>query len=254
MIIMIVRRFLVLIFCIGIMCSFLANQQLNRYPVSANQIFLRFYYLQRLSKPVHMLYKYYKRHSFCALHTFVEKGHKFVIDDKLQFNNERVKLCIKRMEETQCLDQLFRLWLELKQYKLLGNDTFVREFSILTFITYKNIITHCLTKQPNLHKSLGQSILNLYNNLESLPLEEILEAIDMLSEELPPILEQYQINSDMTLGEWFKKYWWIPPLVIVTLSVQILLIFQKGKINKIQQLAKAQAAGYIMGHTISRIL
>ena len=67
-------------------------------------------------------------------------------------------------------------------------------------------------------KSTLELITHLYENLESLPLEKILDAIDLLAEELPQLLEHYNEFSELHWKERLKKYWWVPPAFIVIIK------------------------------------
>lgn len=139
-----------------------------------------------------------------------------------QFTNPSILNCIKKMEEQKTLEPLLSLYKEFTTYKLIQDDLFVREFTTLAFIVTRNIFIHNIQDPPTtLQKRAKNQVTHIYENLDKLPLDEILEAIDLLNDELPEILDQYEFNSDMTWKEWLKKYWWVPPVVGVMMGARI---------------------------------
>ncbi len=145
------------------------------------------------------------------------------------FQNKDIIECVSQMEKTQKLTPLLSLAKEFANYKLILNDIFLKEFIHITFIAFRNLyINNINLQKPLIQKSFTQFITNIYNNLDNLPLEEILEAIDLLHDELPPILEKYEFNSKISWKKWLRKYWWLPPALGVVVGIQLYLI-SKGK-------------------------
>jgi hypothetical protein len=65
------------------------------------------------------------------------------------------------------------------------------------------------------------------NIISQLPIAEVLNAIDMLVNELPPFIEKYELNSQITWKNWLKKYWWVPPVFGIWFGLKILLKLQR---------------------------
>lgn len=197
--------------------------------VNLDDVAMRFYLLRRLAKSMMFLNKLDKKNIFLSACSDIEGNMIDDITDRFVFTQKNVVLCIKEIRRTRSIQPLLKLWDDIKHYRFIKSIDLIKEFSILTFVIYKNLMTHCLPEHmSSREKSVTQSLIQVYEKLDSLPLEEILNAIDLVTEELPLLWEQYQLNSDMTWKEWLKKYWWVPPLVAVTLGIRIFLIF-KGK-------------------------
>ena len=131
------------------------------------------------------------------------------------------------MANTNSLTPLFGLFQEFGRFRLIQDEKFNKEFLLLVFGVYKNLLIHnAQHKKLSIKKSTLAMIAYLYENLDKLPLEQILDTIDLLSEELPHLLEEYDIKSDMDWKEWLKEHWWVPPLVLTTIGIKVFLIFK----------------------------
>ncbi len=181
---------------------------------------IRKYHAKRLSETFNFL-----KTIRCSKRSLFEEEHEgcdcsFITH--YQFTNPSILSCIKKMEENKSLEPLLKLYKEFTTYKLIQDDLFVREFTTLAFIVTRNIFIHNIQDPPTtLQKRAKNQVTHIYENLDKLPIDEILEAIDLLNDELPEILNQYEFNSDMTWKEWLKKYWWVPPVVGVMMGARI---------------------------------
>ena len=52
----------------------------------------------------------------------------------------------------------------------------------------------------------------IYEAIDLLPIEEILNALDEVAEELYPLLELYEFDPYATWQEWLQKYIWLIPI------------------------------------------
>ena len=182
---------------------------------------LRLYHAYRLKKSFSFL-RQVKCNNKADFFEANEKECCCIFISNYNFKHPDIALCIKRMETHNNLVPLMSLADEFTKLKLLQNTTFQKEFMILIFTTYRNlIVNNALKYHSPLKKSTLETIAFLYENLENLPLEQILDAIDMLAEELPPLLEKYEFNSDMKWKEWLKKYWWVPPIFLAVFGLRI---------------------------------
>ncbi len=189
----------------------------------------RNYYAQRITNAIDLLsrLKCKNQNLFGPCSISLKNGINNLFEKHINFTHKQINCCIEKIKITQSLRPLQDLTYEFKKYKFIQDEIFTKEFLILLFVTYKNIIIHNLTEQQLLeHKSTLETVAQLYGVIESLPLEEILDAIDMISEELPALLEQYEFNSDITWKKWLKKYWWVPPLVITKISLVLYLRYK----------------------------
>ncbi|MEX0940662.1 MAG: hypothetical protein WDZ41_04850 [Candidatus Babeliales bacterium] len=186
----------------------------------------RFYYLQRLNPSLDYLMKHIEKKELRNL--LLEYN-----NNKLDvFHHKRIQECIGSMEIQHSIHPLLILCNDIKQYKFLEDPAFIQESIKLIFILYKNIFFGFSNTKKIISPELLQQINTLYQKIDHLPLEEILNTIDMLAHELPNIVEQYELNSDLSWKDWFRKYWWAPPVIAGILSLKILLIMQSYKLKK----------------------
>ena len=143
------------------------------------------------------------------------------------FLHKDIKKCIEQMERQQSVKPLIALSKDFYCCKLIQDDVFLREFITLTFIVLRNIFNNNIPAPLTpVQKKYTSHIAYIYQNLDKLPLEEILEAIDLLHKELPGLLEKYQFNSKMKWKPWLKKYWWVPPTVFTVMGMRLYWIFK----------------------------
>lgn len=101
------------------------------------------------------------------------------------FSHDRVRECIEQMCERKNLDPLLRMCKEFKQYRFAQDDTFLQEMLMNIFLVYKSLLFKDLSAQTEqvVMTEMNQ-VLEIYENLESLPLDETLEAIDIVTDKL----------------------------------------------------------------------
>lgn len=193
---------------------------------------IRDYYSTRLKKPLELL-----SHIKCnkdSLFESVSRDHECncVFESHIRFKHGDINRCIDLMSSKNSVSPLLQLGKEFSKYRLIQDEKFNREFLLLVFGVYKNLITYnALHKNLSINKSTLTLISYIYENLEHLPLEQILDATDLLSEELPHLLDNYEIKEDANWKGWLKKNWWVPPILLTTLGVKVLLIFKYSMDN-----------------------
>jgi hypothetical protein len=82
---------------------------------------------------------------------------------------------------------------------------FFKNFSIETFLIYINSIN---------------------NQILSLPLEAILQTIDLIAEAIPAFFQDYEIKPKEITIAWVKKYWWAIIITVVPLWLKVMIIFK----------------------------
>jgi hypothetical protein len=131
------------------------------------------------------------------------------------------------MNMNASLKPLLFLLREVKQYRQLQDEPFIRELLLLILIIYKNILAQAANDNTEaITKSALTTIVEISSTIDQLPIAELLNTIDMLVEELPAFLEKYEFNSTMTWKKWLRRYWWVPPIIIGWFGLKILLKFQ----------------------------
>lgn len=189
--------------------------------------FLRFYYLNHLIKSSRLLFfldtkDYYYQPCNCS-----PQDNCIQIDSAFFFHDQ-IKICIQTMQDVQSLKPILYLLQDVKKYTHLEDIQFIREFFVLIFIIHKQILLDECKKNPQaLKKVTLETILEISEKINQLPIAEVLNAIDMLVTELPPFLEKYEFNSKITWKAWLKKYWWVLPIFGGWFALKILLSLQR---------------------------
>jgi hypothetical protein len=143
------------------------------------------------------------------------------------FSDQRIIDCLQRMEQQASLTPLLQLSSSLYSYTP-QQTPFIKELALLLFIIYKQILLEEYKKSPEMLKaSTINSIVEMSEKINQLPIGEILNTIDMLAKELPPFLEKYEFNSPLSWKQWLKKYWWVPPVFGGWFALKILLSLQR---------------------------
>jgi hypothetical protein len=132
------------------------------------------------------------------------------------------------MQKTSSLKPVILLLREIKLYSHHHDEAFIREFFLLIFTVHKQILLNECKENPQALKTVNlETILEISEKINQLPIAEILNAINMLIIELPPFLEKYEFHSSITWKEWLKKYWWVPPIFGGWFALKILLSLQR---------------------------
>ncbi len=155
--------------------------------VSTDEVAFRFYCLKRIEKVVKFL--------------LVRPPEQLVIPDRCYsvFRHAEFGQHIRKRKT------FIQLWEDVKQYKYIDDDQFTRDF-----LKYILMLLH---KQNNISRSLSyEDVEAIHNQIEKMPIEEMLNAIDSLMTNINQIHQHYQ-KSGLTFTQWFKRYWWVPPIV-----------------------------------------
>jgi hypothetical protein len=115
------------------------------------------------------------------------------------FTYPEVVNCLQNIEITGSLDPLFSLW---HTTHFFVSHFFLQEYAVLLFLTYRNLLK---SFEFDLFEFRGRNdraislpdllekTTYIYGKIESLPLKEILEMINLLAIEIPKILEEHMI-------------------------------------------------------------
>jgi hypothetical protein len=185
------------------------------------------YCIKCLTDSTHLLSRldeqryHYKPCNMCEQHDYIQ------IDTAI-FSYPAIRNCIKKIVATESLQPLIQLLHKVKHHRLIHNNKFFHEVLILIFTIYKQILfNECEKKQQSIKKSTLETIMLVNNIINQLPIAEILSTIDMLVTELPPFFEKYELHSHMSWKNWFKKYWWVPPVFGIWFGLKILYKLQR---------------------------
>lgn len=204
----------------------------------------RFYFVQRMDGAMNMLKVYVDKGSFKEKNIFKSLGLKI-------YEHALILQVCKLMDTDKTIDSVFTLWSLVKAYEYIEDQLLVQEFAHLILSLYKDLCVSCLTddiktfsyqnesiaaslqKDPFLkdQKTVLEYIVTLYQIIDRLPLNEILDAIDVLARELPLLIQHAELSAVVTWKQWFKKYWWIPPFMIAALGFKFLKRLAYGRLS-----------------------
>ncbi len=149
--------------------------------------------------------------------------------DSTQFFNPIIQTCIQDMCTTHSLKPLLVIMKNAQNYHLDHKHQFVSELFLLIFTIHKQIlIQKCEEKEYALKTISLTTIIEIGEKINRLPIAELLNTIDMLMTELPPLLEKYEFNSTLSWKKWFAKHWWVLPVFGGWFVLRVLLSFQRS--------------------------
>jgi hypothetical protein len=106
---------------------------------------------------------------------------------------------------------------------------FLQEYIILLIVVYRSLFEHYFH-----HKVLLDPSIDIYVLLLSLPISELLAFLDDFSTQFCQLSEKYELtNSQLSWSEWFEKYWWSPPAMIITLA-RVALRYTRALVSTLQ--------------------
>lgn len=191
-------------------------------------LFINLYHIRCLSQSDSFLSYLHKHKYYYQPCSYTKKKDCILIDSTI-FSHHTIRDCIEKIIHTHCLEPLVDLLQEIKRSPYLHDHECIREVCLLIFTIQKHIILNEYEKQPTSIKTITlETILEISDKINQLPIAEVLNAIDLLVTEIPPFLEKYEFYSKKNWKEWLKKYWWVPPVFTVWFSLKVLLRLQKS--------------------------
>ncbi len=196
-----------------------------------NEATIQWNYLQQLTQSTSFLSSLNKKkYCYSPCNIIIHTDH--IQIDSIQFFNSTIKTCIQEMLNHHSLNPLLIVLKKATYYQhaYKYDQQFFRELFLLAFTIYKQILFHeCSCNNYSPKAITLNDILIISDKINQLPIAEILNTIEMLVIELPPFLEKYEFTSTITWKEWFKKYWWVPPVFGVWFGLRILFYLQKAQ-------------------------
>lgn len=186
--------------------------------VHIDEVIMRFYHIKRLEFVFWILNMIQEKEIPINLsYTTTPEG--LFLDSKYHFKHEHIVSCIRVMEQTNSIEPLKGLMLGVQRYKYINDERFKREYLFLLLITLQHL---------ELRRSISRIPLDEMSSAEEIPLEKILDALDLIVEELPLLLEKYEFNTTQNVKEWVKHHWWAPAIILGTIGIKLYLIFRKS--------------------------
>lgn len=186
---------------------------------------LRHYHIQRLLKSIIILTKvnaHYLDPLWDCLTQTINKN-------SISFKHPQIQECLEAILRTRNLEPLFALWRHFTAYKFANDSLFLQEFVTLEYMLYCKLID-CLRITALKDVPTAEDIIELYSTIATLPIPEMLNSLDSLVEDLIEIIEKYELDTAMSWTQWFKKYWWVPPVIISSLVINFLLNHRTARI------------------------
>ncbi|MFI5332795.1 MAG: hypothetical protein ACHQVS_01710 [Candidatus Babeliales bacterium] len=163
--------------------------------VVANAV--RLYHIQRMLKAL-----------FILSHHTQKPMHVSQLSEKIK--TPIVRDCVQHIEKTRSLLPLFQLWQRIICYDFIHDTHEVKEFMRVVVIMYKSIA--CCMQQERAVPD--HDILALYDQIAALEIGELLDLLDDVATQVDHISHVYELNNaDLSWSVWFKKYWWVVPVV-----------------------------------------
>jgi len=180
--------------------------------------------------------KYLEKH-VKALKDFNEKNKQYrlikpddigaflIVLDQFRYKHDVLKICIDTMRQNSSLEPLFATWDFARQMNLNQKDIlFLKEYSILMFYLYENLIIILSSDKffSDIMKDALSEIIDLYNIVSDLPIKELLLTLEKCFVVFKKILENHGIYSDLSWKQWFKRYWWMAPTILLAVAAVLM--------------------------------
>lgn len=140
----------------------------------------------------------------------------------LSFKNELIVHHITLLTSSPSCIPLLHLQHQVMCGRGSHNIQFLKEYTVLIYILIiaglkKDIDTLEQIKLPSLLLPSLNDIINTF------PLEQLLDVIELLSEEFPKLIEEYEFNKPFEWKVWCKKYCLKAPISFIKLSLKTLI-------------------------------
>lgn len=165
--------------------------------VTTDEIALRFYYIQRLQRAIDLLNQAPNNHLFHS------------IDYHGELKSPVITAILRSMQETGSANPMMHQWDDMKEYKFIDNIKFVKEFVSIVLIALRHIYTN-----PN-GSLFGET------NIENMNVDQILHAIDIITDQVSSSSQAYSNGYTGTFQEWIQQYWWTIPLTIGIIAIRL---------------------------------
>ncbi len=172
--------------------------------VSTDEIALRFYYIQRLHKAMDLLNRAPNNQAY---HT---------IDYHAGLKSAGITATLRAMQEAGNPSPMMHQWNDMKEYKFIDNIKFAKEFVSVVFIALRHIYTN-----P------GGSLLG-EAHIENMSIDQILHAIDIITDQVSASTQAYSATEGNTFQEWLAQYWWAVPVTIGTIAIRLAYYYYHG--------------------------
>lgn len=161
-------------------------------PVDTDMIAQRYLVLKRLDKSLQLLA--YLQEAGTTIDTNSADTKNIFFDLQVDsFSHSRIKECIRQMYAKKNLDPLLQVANDLQQYRFVADDTFLQEMLMNLFLVYKGLLFNATSEQDGqVIATQMHHVLEIYENIEDVPLDETLDAIDQVTDRLMALQDMEQ--------------------------------------------------------------
>lgn len=170
--------------------------------VNFNEVAVRFYFNQRLTKILNLLQSIERYHSK-YLKTISQENfyHSYL------FKHKSIKTCIESIIKYNSLIPLFMLSDNLKNFSEIKSNDILKEFMVLLSIPLKILIEQTQNKTK----------FYSANDLNGIPLENITEILDDMYEQVKKLFPELLQKPSVQNNKYYTYlYWIVPPLVTIS--------------------------------------
>ena len=190
--------------------------------VNADFIVSRYYHLKRVT-PVLKLLEDMEMKKLLDFNFSYKVGEEKLTIDGSDFFQKHIISLIQLVNSNKSIGPIISTWHGFLRYKYMDNEASLKEFCIFIFIL--------LSQEAENHKwgsFFEKKKHNLSRPLQDMPLEELLDILDILVDELPGFIERYELDGEMDWKKWGRKYWLLAPAAFAALCLKIYLNVQAG--------------------------
>lgn len=143
-------------------------------------------------------------------------------DTVIHFDHDLITWAIKKIKRDQNLKPLFDIWSDFKVYRDNSpeDQNFLKECTLLIFIFYNNIF---IAYDEANDRAKVQDVVELFQKINNLPIGELLDILDTISEQLVEMLEKYEPEANQSLFSWLRSNWWVPPTIVAAFITAVIL-------------------------------
>lgn len=145
--------------------------------------------------------------------------------DAPYFKTNLINTCLYEMSEKKSLQYILRIWNMLNRYCFLYNEQLKKEYCILILLIYKNALTYYYKDAT----SFLDHITTYYHNLNEKELNELLAILNIIAQELKPLMESMHTTKITTWKEWASRYWLKICMTTIVITIKIALEEKKSR-------------------------
>lgn len=194
--------------------------------ICVDEVVERFYHIQRTKQAFQALRKL-ESVGLVRIPSSYHREENFLSYAGQQYHDATVITTIQLLCTKGNILPLTSLWASLSRYKLVRNREVMQEFSVL-LVTLLKLSAANLKGEEEQDLDQEYVLKDMTGGLENMPLEEVLDILDILVDELPQFLEKYEFDSDLTWRTWGKKYGIVASVAAIALGIRIYLTYKTG--------------------------